>query len=58
MKDMEVNRMYRVMFFDEAVWDDVAIFYGSLADCIEFIGDDSDGECFIVDVDGLPVEWI
>ena len=49
--------MYRVMFFDEAVWDDVAIFFGSLADCIEFVGDDPDGECMIVGDDGLPVEW-
>ena len=47
--------MYRVMFFDEAVWDDVAIFFGSLADCIEFVGDDP--ECMIVGDDGLPVEW-
>lgn len=45
--------MYSVMYFDEACWDDLIVFVGSLDDCRTYV--DGDDELFIVAPDGFTV---
>ena len=45
--------MYTVCFFDEFACDDVAIFEGTLEQCITFV--DGDDELYIVEPDGFTV---
>lgn len=53
--------MYTVMYFDEAIYDDVAIFRGTLTDCRDWITDaitnydDEEGDYFIVAPDEYTI---
>ena len=53
--------MYAVMYFDEACYDDITVFHGTLADCRDWIADsianydDDDDDYFIVAPDGFTV---
>ena len=45
--------MYTVMFFDEMTMDDMAVFTGTLAQCVAYKDDDED--FYIVAPDGFTV---
>lgn len=47
--------MYTVWMTDDAVCDDVMVFAGSLAECVEYIADDEFDEMYIVEPDGFTV---
>jgi hypothetical protein len=47
--------MYTVWTFDDATCDDMMVFEGTLAQCIDYVGDDEDDEFYIVEPDGFTV---
>ena len=49
----EHKMMYTVCFFDEATFDDMAVFTGTLADCKAYKG--TDDELYVVAPDGFTV---
>jgi hypothetical protein len=49
------NKMYTVWTFDDATCDDMMVFEGTLAQCIDYVGDDEDDEFYIVEHDGFTV---
>lgn len=47
--------MYTVWTYDDATCDDIMVFEGTLAECLEYVEADEDEEFYIVEPDGFTV---
>lgn len=47
--------MYTVWMFDDGLYDESLVFSGTLAECLDYVGDDEFEELFIVEPDGITV---